>query len=334
MMKYFYLLTAAIALASVVFVGPASCVGAELVCVETDDRVPPGNPGDNRLQGPCCKSAVPESARWAAWGVIVVLLVVGLAILVKQGRARSKYLVAWLFLGIMSWIRPEVAMAQQCCLCSNGTGVLQTSPIAGPGVPAGFGTCLTDCAAPPFFTGVIYPLQGPAGTSCNSPCASALDIAPAPSEENCGVVGVGYVQSVGRRCDDDTCNDDVYECTSKGCVGGTTPGAACVCDTTTPGAGAGPAQCGTGTCTGIQGVCVSPNRAPNPPGILNSLSPCGANADCPAGEVCVSQQACRQFIVHECTVFSTTDCAPTTEVAGPANAGACPAGGTTSVVCP
>ena len=305
----------------------------ELVCVETDGIVPPGHPGDKTLQGPCCKSVVPESARWAVWGVLVVLLVVGLAILVKQGRARSKHLVIWLFLGIMSLVRPEVAMAQQCCLCSNGTGVPQTSPVAGPGVPAGFGTCLADCAAPPFFTGVIYDLQAPGG--CNAPCASKLATPPvAPAGTNCGVAGEGYVQSVGRRCDNEPCFDNVFECTSKGCVGGTTPGAACVCDTTTPGiTDTGDAQCGTGTCTGIQGVCVNPTRAPNPPGIVNSLNPCGATADCPAGEVCIPQQTCRQVFVHECTFRST--CVPFIgETPGPANAGACPAGTTKNIVCP
>ena len=233
----------------------------------------------------------------------------GIGEMTRQRVAEESRYLLLLFLGVMVFLTPQPARAQNCCLCVDGTGVAQTGVLPAPG-----GTCAGDCATvprAPAFSGLIYPLQGAA---CNAACASARLV---PAGVNCGVAGVGYVHSVGRRCDDDICFDDVYACASTGCVGGPTPGAACECN----------AQCGAGgTCTGTQGVCVNPVGG-------GTLAGCGANTDCAAPQVCVTGHTCRQFFIHECTL--NTPCAPAATVPGPAVVGAgCPAGATRNVVCP
>lgn len=277
---------------------------AQPVC--GDDMVPPGQAGDDASEGSCCIAGISVPTLSAGGLALLVFLLAMTALwILARGRKVGGPTETLVFGACV--LALATAASADCCLCNDG------SAVALAGIPA---NCVGLCGGEPgnpLWSGMTFPNH--AGVACDNPCSSALVGGTAPAGDFCGETNIGYVESLGRRCDTDLCYDDVYACSSKGCVGGANPGDACECA----------AQCDGGTCEGVQGVCV------NVPGGFGSLGVCGANSDCPQGESCISQHTCRQFFVHECSFGDA--CAPGHNEAGAADGGACPAG-ITNVVCP
>ena len=180
-----------------------------------------------------------------------------------------------------------------CCKCTDGTW---QQPLSYPW------SCEAACIAHGDPTGDTY--QRAAGTTCGADCSNAAS--------NCGRNDLGYVWSIGTRCEDDWIRDDVYMCTqgalfkctesdwecerNEEClpkhdnVAGPADGGACSsCVSCIP--NGNPCIDATCCCEAVDpdccsGVCVDKDSDPNNCGECGNV--CGANAYCKEG-VCIEK---------------------------------------------